>query len=81
MTNKIYLGQAFNILYQTIVFKINWPKILKIKFNVCMINDFHNSHEEIDIAKNEKGAKDYMQIFIPNSIFLEAKWVYNFIDK
>ena len=47
-----------------------------MRFKVSMINDQGNQHEETVIANNEEEAKMNVQTINPNSIVLEAKWVY-----
>ncbi len=47
-----------------------------MRFEVSMINDSGNYHEETVIANNKKEAKQNVQEFNPKSKVLEAKWVY-----
>ena len=47
-----------------------------MRFNVSMIKDQSNCHEETLIAKNEEEAKINLLQYNPNSTLLEAKWVY-----
>ena len=48
----------------------------KMRFKVSMTNDLGNRHEETVIANNEEEAKRNVLAFNPDSIVLEAKWVY-----
>jgi len=47
-----------------------------MRFKVSMINDLGNLHEETVISNNKEEAKSNVLCFNPNSIVLEAKWVY-----